>query len=162
MGTSAIYEIETPINEYGIYNITDDDPYGPDSITWIYTDGFNTMIQGGAFRLPNGNTLITDSDDAFMFEVNIEHEIVWEYNYGTNNSFIARAQKYSMDYLNNGFPDYVLGDVNFDNTINIMDVLITSDMFTGHGYLPTPPADYNQDGSVDQTDIVLLLNQILY
>ena len=162
MGTSAIYEIETPINEYGIYNISDDDPYGPDSITWIYTDGFNTMIQGGAFRLPNGNTLITDSDDAFMFEVNSEHEIVWEYNYGTNNSFIARAQKYSMDYLNNGFPNYVLGDVNFDDTINIMDVMISSDMFTGHGYLPTPPADYNQDGSVDQTDIVLLLNQILY
>ena len=89
-------------------------------------------------------------------------QIVWEYNYGTNNSFIARAQKYSMDYLNNGFPNYVLGDVNFDDTINIMDVMITSDMFTGHGYLPTPPADYNQDGSVDQTDIVLLLNQILY
>ena len=41
-------------------------------------------------------------------------------------------------------------------------MMIVSDIFTGHGYLPTPPADYNQAGSVDQTDIELLLNQILY
>jgi len=44
----------------------------------------------------------------------------------------------------------------------LLIVMIVSDMFTGYEYLPTPPADYNQDGSVDQTDIELLLNQILY
>ncbi len=97
-----------------------------------------------------------------IFSLRKRGKIVWEYDFGTVGSFIARAQKYSMDYLNNDFPNYVLGDVNFDDAINIMDVMITSDMFTGQGYLPTPPADYNQDGSVDQTEIELLLNQILY
>ena len=67
-----------------------------------------------------------------------------------------------MDYLGSGFPNYVLGNVNFDDTIDIMDVLTIADMHTGYGYLPTPPADYNQDGLVDETDIELLLNQILY
>ena len=162
MGTSAIYEITPPVNENGNYTITDNDPFGPDSITWIHTGTFHSMIQGGAFRLPNGNTLITESDDAFMFEVNNDHEIVWEYDFGTFGSFIARAQKYSMDYLDSGFPNYLLGNVNFDHTIDIMDVLTIADMHTGYGYLPTPPADYNQDGLVDETDIELLLNQILY
>ena len=162
MGTSAIYEITPPVNENGNYTITDNDPFGPDSITWIHAGTFHSMIQGGAFRLPNGNTLITESDDAFMFEVNNDHEIVWEYDFGTFGSFIARAQKYSMDYLDSGFPNYLLGNVNFDHTIDIMDVLTIADMHTGYGYLPTPPADYNQDGLVDETDIELLLNQILY
>jgi hypothetical protein len=29
--------------------------------------------------LPNGNTLITEGSDGRIFEVTVDHEIVWEY-----------------------------------------------------------------------------------
>ena len=53
--------------------------------------------------------------------------------YGGGQIMIARAQKYSMDYLGPGFPEYTAGDVNFDDTINIQDVLMILDMDFGYG-----------------------------
>ena len=118
-------------------------------------------MQGGAFRLPNGNTLITDCDDAHMFEVTSEHEVVWEHNYSGGQVFIARAQKYPMDYLGGGFPDYNIGDVNFDSELNLLDILIMSDMVGGFGYSQTPAADYNQDGTVSISDVIGLVAFII-
>ena len=118
-------------------------------------------MQGGAFRLPNGNTLITDCDDAHMFEVTSEHELVWEHDYSGGHVFIARAQKYPMDYLGGGFPDYTVGDVNFDSELNLLDILIISDMVGGFGYSPTPAADYNQDGTVSISDVIGLVAFII-
>ena len=40
---------------------------------------FHTAICGAAQRLPNGNTLITDSDSARVIEVAGDGEIVWEF-----------------------------------------------------------------------------------
>ena len=75
--------------------------------------------------------------------------------------FIARAQKYELDYLDSGFPEYTIGDVNFDNTIDVKDLIMISDMASGFGYAPTPPADYNLDGSVNISDVIYLLQEIL-
>ena len=36
-----------------------------------------------------------------------------------------------------------------------------SDMASGVGYAPTPPADINQDGSVDISDVVFLVQTIM-
>ena len=118
-------------------------------------------MQGGAFRLPNGNTIITDCDDAYMFEVSYGGEIVWEYDHGGGQTMIARAQKYPMDYLGPGFPEYTVGDVNFDDDINVKDVLIIIDMVSGYGYSETPAADYNGDGEVNTSDWITLVQYIL-
>ena len=158
---SAVFEIETPLTEYGTYSITDGEPFGPDAPEWFHTSNFHTQMQGGAFRLPNGNTLITDCDDAHMFEVTSEHEVVWEHNYSGGQVFIARAQKYPMDYLGGGFPDYNIGDVNFDSELNLLDILIMSDMVGGFGYSQTPAADYNQDGTVSISDVIGLVAFII-
>ena len=158
---SAVFEIETPLTENGTYSIIDGEPFGPDAPEWFHTSNFHTQMQGGAFRLPNGNTLITDCDDAHMFEVTSEHEVVWEHNYSGGQVFIARAQKYPMDYLGGGFPDYNIGDVNFDSELNLLDILIMSDMVGGFGYSPTPAADYNQDGTVSISDVIGLVAFII-
>ena len=118
-------------------------------------------MQGGAFRLPNGNTLITDCDDAHMFEVSIDGVVVWDYDYGGVQTMIARAQKYPMDYLGPGFPEYTAGDVNFDDNINIQDVLMIIDMDFGYGYDETPAADYNGDGIVNTSDWITIVQFIL-
>lgn len=52
-------------------------------IVWEYKadppEDFLTESRGGAQRLPNGNTLITESNDGRGFEVTPQGEIVWEY-----------------------------------------------------------------------------------
>ena len=159
--TSAVFEIVTPVNDDGTYTIADGESFGPDVPVWFHSDGFHTQMQGGAFRLPNGNTLITDCDDAHMFEVTTDHEVVWEHQFDGGQTFIARAQKYSMDYLGGDFPDYTLGDINFDGSIDIMDILFITDMSSGYGYDPTPPADYNRDGIVDESDVTQLIQFIM-
>jgi len=48
---------------------------------------------GAADRLPNGNTLITESDGGRAFEVTQQAEVVWEFynphRAGDNREFIA-------------------------------------------------------------------------
>ncbi len=55
----------------------------PGEIVWEYGDRdrnfFFTLSKGSAQRLPNGNTLIADSDNGRAFEVTPEGETVWEY-----------------------------------------------------------------------------------
>ena len=57
-------------------------PYSQ-SIVWNYTgtppDTFFSMIVGGNQRLPNGNTLITESTKGRAFEVTKNGEIVWDF-----------------------------------------------------------------------------------
>jgi len=153
--TSAVFELITPLNENGTYDIDDGQPFGPDNPTWFHAGNFHTQMQGGAFRQPNGNTLVTDCDDAYMFEVTNDHEVVWSHDYGHPYT-IARAQKYPLNYLGGGFPEFIIGDVNFDGIFDVLDLLYTSDMSSGYGYNPTPPADYNDDGSVTAIDVILI------
>lgn len=50
-------------------------------VVWRYMPGpeFFTMSRGSNQRLPNGNTLITESDPGYVFEVTPEGETVWEF-----------------------------------------------------------------------------------
>ena len=57
------------------------------------TDPFFSRTCGSNQRLPNGNTLITETDYGRVFEVTRDNEIVWEfispYRAGDNNELIA-------------------------------------------------------------------------
>jgi hypothetical protein len=49
-------------------------------IKWEWTEpGFYTLSQGYVQRLPNGNTLITESEKGHAFEITHEGEKVWEF-----------------------------------------------------------------------------------
>ncbi len=57
--------------------------FGPESLYWQYgspslTDFFSRHISG-AHRLPNGNTLICEGDDARFWEVTPDSQVVWLY-----------------------------------------------------------------------------------
>jgi len=66
-------------------------------VLWVYEGDaahpFFTKTCGAAQRLPNGNTLITESNRGRAFEVTPQKEIVWEYvnpeRAGDNDEFIA-------------------------------------------------------------------------
>jgi hypothetical protein len=70
-------------------------------IVWEYTADdkadFFSYTRGGVQRLPNGNTLITNSDSGHVFEVTPEGEIVWEFlNPHVSEDGKARAAIYRM------------------------------------------------------------------
>ncbi|MDJ0847388.1 MAG: arylsulfotransferase family protein [Myxococcota bacterium] len=59
------------------------DPERPDDFVWSYVGSeetpFFSFTCGAAERLPNGNTLVSESDAGRAFEVTPDGEIVWEY-----------------------------------------------------------------------------------
>jgi hypothetical protein len=49
-------------------------------IEWRYSEeGFFSKRRGGAHRLPNGNTLITESDRGRVLEVTVDGDVVWRF-----------------------------------------------------------------------------------
>ncbi len=153
---SAVFELVTPIDSTGNYTLIENEAYGPSGPVWYHTGGFHSNVQSGAFRLPNGNTFITEAEDAHMFEVTPDHSLVWNYTYPGNNIMIARAQKYELTYLETEFPEYTPGDVNFDGDINVIDLSHAIDMIYNVGYNATQPADVNGDGTVTMVDVAIL------
>ena len=152
-GNEAI-EFSPPIDEDGFYIIEDGQPYGPDNIVWS-SPYYSTDMQGGAFRLPNGNTLITDCDSANIEEVTESGSIVWSYSQSGNNVNIARAQKYAIDY----FDEQNLGDINSDGTLNILDIVSLINLVLSNDYESS--GDINEDNILNILDIIQLVNIIL-
>jgi hypothetical protein len=155
---AAVLEIITPIDTFNDYIFPDDEPYEPESWEWIYMDGFMAPLQGGAFRLPNGNTLITLAVEAEIFEVDMDGNKLWTYIYSENeadNYAIARSQKYSMDYLD----ATLLGDMNSDGLLNVLDIVsLVNIILSGE---TDPLGDVNLDGDINVLDVVILVNIIL-
>ena len=158
---SAVFELVPPIDSTGNYTLVENEAYAPSGPVWYHTGGFHSNVQSGAFRLSNGNTFITEADDAHMFEVTADNNVVWSYTYPGNNIMIARAQKYELTYLENEFPDYTPGDVNFEGEINIVDLSHAVDMIYNIGYNATPPADVNGDGIVTMIDVVIMVQLLM-
>ena len=65
------------------------------TVAWRYAPelGFFSNIRGGCQRLPNGDTLITDSQSGIAFEVTEEGETVWRY---ANPEFVRPGFRSTM------------------------------------------------------------------
>lgn len=87
------------------------------NIEWQYTPreaGFLVPLDASRFyspfissaqRLPNGNTLITEGSNGRIFEVTVDHEIVWEYvspyrgKPPLSLNMVYRAYRYPYDWV---------------------------------------------------------------
>ena len=83
------------------------DPSNSEEV-WRYEDraGFFSAYRSGVQRLPNGNTLITESDAGRIFEVTAEKQVVWDYHSpflaeaaGGQGRHIYRATRYSEEQV---------------------------------------------------------------
>jgi hypothetical protein len=145
LGSSVIIEFRPPDNYY----IEEGEAWGPTEPIWTFEDNFYGAKQSGAFRLPNGNTFVTVAGDDGMFEVTQDGEIVWEYF----AEGVVRAQKYGLDYLT------LLGDVNNDGVINVLDVVLVVGYVLEASYIIE--GDVNEDGILNVLDIVTIITFIL-
>ena len=154
---SAVLEIIPPLDDNGNYSISNGMPHGPEEIEWLYGGDIQTPMQGGAFRLPNGNTIITQTHESRMVEIDMDGNHVWEYQHEVEfgNCWIARAQKYAPDYLNMN----PLGDMNEDGSLNVLDIVILANLILNDEF--DFSGDLNQDDMLNVLDIVLLVGVIL-
>ena len=99
-----------------------------------------------------------DADDTEIREVTDNGIIVWEYDYpGSNNSLIARCDKYGVDYFDQ---QAATGDLNYDDIINILDVIILVNMALNNTE-DDLNGDMNSDGIINILDVVILVGIIL-
>ena len=90
---SSVEEILPPQSEPGAYTIDPGQPFGPAAAVWRYGDipGFFSKFFGGAYRMPNDNTLICKGMEGLVFEVNRDGTIVWVF---LGSAAIHRAPRY--------------------------------------------------------------------
>jgi outer membrane protein assembly factor BamB len=75
------------------------------TVEWEYKDpNFFSKLRGSVQRLPNGNTLITESDTGHVFEVTRSGERVWEFANPAlddqgNRATVWRATRFSRDEI---------------------------------------------------------------
>jgi hypothetical protein len=122
-GNEAV-EFVPPMDDEGFYTIEDGQPYGPDDICWD-SPYYSTAMQGGAFRLPNGNTLITDCDSADIEEVTESGNVVWSYSQSGNNPNIDLVNCIK-DANCDAIPGGCAGDINGDGQYNVLDLVALS------------------------------------
>ena len=80
---STIDQITTPVDANGNYTYVSNSIFGPQNLTWTYVASPPTSMYAedisGAYRLPNGNTLINIGPLGTFIEVTSSGEIVWKY-----------------------------------------------------------------------------------
>jgi hypothetical protein len=107
---STVDEIAPPLNPDGTYTIDPGAAFGPDAPVWTYggPGWYAQQTQCGAYRLPNGNTLITEAQSGYVFEVTAAGTTVWEYDHPSN---VPRALRYWVTDLDDyaGFADCLSG-----------------------------------------------------
>ena len=107
--------------------------------------------------MPNGNTLVTLTHVGKIIELDESGNTVWQYTHSgqADAYWISRADRYALDYLEHT----ILGDVNSDGVLNILDIVIMINMILKNEYLVV--SDVNEDGVLDILDIVIMANILL-
>tara|TARA_B110000116_G_scaffold28147_1_gene21349 strand:- start:2 stop:472 length:471 start_codon:yes stop_codon:yes gene_type:complete len=69
------------------------------------------------------------------------------------------AKNYILDILEEHYNQVMLGDINGDNILNILDIVILVDFILNDIYYEN--GDMNSDGGLNIQDIILILNSII-
>ena len=112
----------------------------------IYGSGAFSVMHGyGDFWSSTGASGVQDSNaySRYLYHLNPNvYRGMYEKNYG-----------FSVRCLAN---DYILGDINGDEILNVLDIVLMINMILSNEY--SVVADVNEDGSVDVLDVVLMVN----
>jgi hypothetical protein len=116
---SSVEDIVPPVDQDGYYFLAPGEPFGPAAPDWVYSNppSFYSGSIGGAFRMPNGNTLICEGTDQIIFEVNPDGQTVWVYFAPAN---VHRAPRYWEELADVSGPPADLAQLrpNYPNPFN--------------------------------------------
>jgi len=166
---------------WGAYPFTDNNMvYASDMQNGLYVFNFNPIYAGwieGHIYTASGDPI----SNALLKSVLNENEFEADQNAFFNFGFAEGVQSFEiyddgmlLDTINIEIlprqtstidiivgADMMLGDVNQDGMLNILDVIIMVNMIINSEAIDLVIADMNNDGSVNIQDIILLVNEIL-
>ena len=156
METSIWQEFEQEVIVIGISNTMNVGHFvDENSLTFpiLFDPGSNGGVDGGdtydLYYLPNDG-----SPSPRDFIVNTEGIL----EYANNEIDISWMIEIIEELLE--YNDQITGDVNYDGTLNILDIVIVVNMILGNTN-PDMLADVNNDGVINVLDIVMLISLIL-
>ena len=135
-------------------------------------DGINCLTPQGAFYVypsckgvigketPDGNKILNDEDFNLTNQIQfrfIAEDASYPGDNGSGGSIIEAAVD---DFKILVFNDSLIGDVNYDGSLNVLDVVVIVNMILGNDTIDLI-ADINGDGGLNIQDIILLMNIIL-
>ena len=135
--------------------------YNKSGYTQNYQYMFSDLTDGGSslFIYDEGEVIINPNENLdLLFEVENEEvstSIVSLSIWPTYHEYSLK--ELSFNVVNNNF---LIGDVNYDGQVNVVDVVVVVGIVLGTQEL-VPNADINQDQSINVLDIVALVNIIL-
>ena len=97
--------------------------------------------------------------DSMQFKF-IAEDLSYPGDNGSGGSLVEAAiDDFIIEYVATN--SSILGDVNNDEILNVLDVVIVVNMVLGSESLNYFSADMNSDGSINVQDIIILINLIL-
>jgi hypothetical protein len=150
--SGIIISASSPSMTFTVYN---ESAYNQDYYYLLTDDG------NGWFENSNGLISIApNSSEQISFESSFAFGDQTEISLIVNPIYHSYRQKnLSFNVFNQ--PGGILGDINYDDTINILDVVLMVSMILGTEDPDYDTADINLDGEVNVIDVVLLVNLIL-
>ena len=94
-----------------------------------------------------------------LLDKDLNHRFQFQYDGAELNTSELDELLHSIQILINEI-DFILGDLNNDQTLNVLDLIIMVDIVLDESEY-TSLADMNNDTGINILDVVLLLNQIL-
>ena len=158
--------------------------YGVPSV-WVTENGGNSWINTES-NLPDmpirwivlhpdnpNHALIATEIGIWQTRTLLSEEIVWFQNSNgmpnvrvdmlqmrnSDNMVLAASHGKSLFYGQFNIDDDILGDINYDGTINIQDIILMVELIVNNGY--NIDGDMNSDSQLNILDVLLALNIIL-
>jgi len=165
---------EEDVNQFGFQTVALKSSNNSNAGTFSLTDEENTRLMLGLGRAYVGHTVCGA-------DVDPPGSIQWSFNWQAPGSDVGDINFYLSSLATNhnhstsgdhtytqvitlSYNDVVLGDINGDGIINILDVIVEVNIVLG-AVDPTPQqesaGDLNTDGTIDILDIISLVNLIL-
>lgn len=127
----------------------------------VYTNEGRFILSGGQ---PDGGTYYINGHEAALFNPQSNEPGLYTiaYRYADSRGCVSEAVQ-TFELRTPGAGSLLLGDVNKDERVDVMDVMCTVDYIFGQVF-PTwnkQTADINKDGRIDVTDVVGIASIII-
>ena len=165
---------EEDVNQFGFQTVALKTSNNSNAGTFSLTDEENTRLMSGMGRTYVGHTVCGADVDPpgsiqWSFDWQAPGSDVGDINFylsslATNHNHSTSGDHTYTEVITLSYNDVVLGDLNGDGIINILDVIVEVNIILG-AVDPTPQqesaGDLNTDGTIDILDIISLVHLIL-